>query len=122
MSERDRRIRHFALGIAVALALIAMRSVHAAPAADPDNAFLDAMTGDWMMVGPTLGKPTKYTLHGGRVLSGGFVRLDMIDTKSPPQYQASFFVGYDAKKHDYIGHWLDQFGAAGACVVAAGRH
>ena len=31
------------------------------------------------------------------------------------------FLGFDAKAGDYIAHWLDQFGAAGARVVATGH-
>jgi hypothetical protein len=44
----------------------------------------------------------------------------MIDTGSPPQYEADVFIGFDAEAHDYIAHWLDRFGAAGARVVARG--
>jgi len=45
----------------------------------------------------------------------------MVDAGHPPQYQADVFISHDAKAGDYIAHWLDQFGAAGARVVAAGR-
>jgi hypothetical protein len=31
------------------------------------------------------------------------------------------FIGFDAQRHDFIAHWLDRFGAAGARVVASGR-
>jgi hypothetical protein len=116
-----------AAGVLVACGLIAARGTWAAPqsgasaGADADNAFIDAMTGDWSMNGPTLGKPTRYALHGERVLAAGWVRLQMRDKAKPPQYQADFFLGYDKNKHDYIGHWLDQFGAAGARVVAEGH-
>jgi len=73
------------------------------------------------MDGSTLGKSTHYALHGERILSGGFVRLQMRDKARPPRYQADFFLGYDKKKRDYIGHWLDQYGAPGARVVAEGQ-
>ena len=121
------RRKVFAAGILVASALIVAGGTFAAApngapvSTDPDTAFLDAMTGDWSMDGPTLGKPTHYALHGERILAGGFVRLQMRDKARPPQYQADFFLGFDKKKQDYIGHWLDQFGAAGARVVAEGR-
>jgi hypothetical protein len=45
----------------------------------------------------------------------------MIDLGSPPRYEAEVFIGYDAKAHDYIAHWLDRFGAAGSRVVARGE-
>jgi hypothetical protein len=45
----------------------------------------------------------------------------MVDQGSPPKYEADLFVGFDPKAHDYIGHWLVRFGAAGARVVARGQ-
>lgn len=35
--------------------------------------------------------------------------------------QADVFIGYDAKAGDFISHWLDQFGAAGARILATGH-
>jgi hypothetical protein len=87
----------------------------------PDDAYLDALQGDWQMTGTLLGKPVKYNARGERVLQGGFVRLHMIDAAPAPTYEADLFLGYDSKARDYIGHWLDRFGAAGARVVATGR-
>ena len=40
---------------------------------------------------------------------------------SPPTYEAEVFIGFDAKANDFIAHWLDRFGAAGARVVARGE-
>jgi hypothetical protein len=45
----------------------------------------------------------------------------MIDAANLPSYEADLFLGYDAHADDYIGHWLDRFGAAGARVVASGK-
>lgn len=73
------------------------------------------------MSGTLLGKPVKYRARGERVLQGGFLRLHMIDTADAPTYEADLFLGYDARTDDYIGHWLDRFGAAGARVVASGK-
>lgn len=118
-------MKNWAVGVLVALILIiaeiAAESVRAEARGDPDNGLLDAMAGDWMVTGTTLGNPIKYTLHGQRVLAGGFVRLDLVDTNNPPAYQADVYLGYDRTKNDYIMHWLDQFGAAGARVVGEGR-
>ena len=119
--------RAFAAAILIACMVITSRetSAHASNATlantDPDNGFLEAMTGDWSMEGITLGKPTHYALHSEHVLAGGFVRLQMRDKAVPSQYQADFYLGFDQKKNDFIGHWLDQFGAAGARVVGEGQ-
>jgi hypothetical protein len=93
----------------------------AADARSADNVYLDALQGDWDMSGTLLGKPVKYHARGERVLQGGFLRLHMIDAAEVPTYEADLFLGFDAHADDYIGHWLDRFGAAGARVVASGK-
>jgi hypothetical protein len=95
------------------------------PAADagvsPDNAFLNALVGDWSMSGTVTNKPVQYHAKGERVLRGGFLRLHMIDVATIPSYEADVYLGFDPQQNDYILHWLDQFGAAGARVVGTGR-
>jgi hypothetical protein len=93
----------------------------AADATSPDNAYLDGLQGEWEMTGTLLGKPVKYHARGERVLQGGFLRLHMIDLGAAPNYEAELFLGFDAHAGDYIVHWLDRFGAAGARVVATGK-
>lgn len=85
-----------------------------------DEAYLDALQGPWIMQGVFGGKPVRYRASGKRELNGAWLRLHLLDTGRPPQYQAEVFLGYDSRAHDYIVHWLDQFGAAGARVVATG--
>src|SRR5579864_4399044 len=103
------------------MALGTGRIAWAAEVHSADNAYLDALLGDWDMSGTLLGKPVKYRARGERVLQGGFLRLHMIDVADAPPYEADLFLGYDAHADDYIGHWLDRFGAAGARVVASGK-
>jgi len=45
----------------------------------------------------------------------------MIDLAAPPGYEADVYIGYDAKAHDFVAHWMDRFGAAGSRVVAQGE-
>ena len=87
----------------------------------PDDAYLDDLRGQWIMQGTFGDKPVKYGAVGERVMEGAWLRLQMVDTAKPPQYKADVFFGYDAKAGDFIIHWLDQFGAAGARVVGTGR-
>lgn len=95
---------------------------HAADAAkSPDELYLDGLKGTWVMAGTLGGKPVRYLAEGERVLGGAFMKLRMIDVGSAPRYEADVFVGYDQKANDYIAHWLDRFGAAGARVVARGE-
>jgi hypothetical protein len=73
------------------------------------------------MRGTVREKLVRYHARAERVLQGGFVRLHMVDAAVPAQYEASLYLGFDAEAGDYVGHWLDRFGAAGARVVATGR-
>jgi hypothetical protein len=111
----------------ICVVLFCMTSAVEIRAADsrqsPDEAYLDALQGTWVMEGTLRGKPVRYAADGQRVLQGGFVKLHMMDGDSRPPYEADVFIGFDAKANDYIAHWLDRFGAPGARVVAKGeRH
>lgn len=86
-----------------------------------DEAYLDHLQGHWWMEGTVGGKRVRYSARGERVLQGGFLRLHMIDAAARPQYEADVYIGFDAKAHEYVAHWLDRFGAAGARVVATGH-
>lgn len=103
-----------ALGVAAA-AFAADR-----PAAPPDP-FLAQLAGSWSLVGTVLGKPVRYRATGSWVLEGGWLRLELLDLGRPASYHAEVYFGYDPKANDYVAHWLDRFGAAGARVVATGR-
>jgi hypothetical protein len=87
----------------------------------PDSAYLDDLQGRWIMHGTFRDKPVTYAAIGQRVLDGAWLRLHMVAVGKPLRYEADVFFGYDPKEHDFIVHWLDQFGAAGARVVATGR-
>jgi hypothetical protein len=66
-------------------------------------------------------KAIKYYAVGRRVLGSAWLQVHMIDAAKPSQYQADVFFGYDDKAGDFIVHWLDTSGAAGARVVATGH-
>ena len=92
-----------------------------AAAATPEPTHLLAtLAGDWDLAGTVLGKPAHYRAQGRWVLHGGWLEFSMVDLATPPGYEARVFIGYDAKAGDYVAHWLDRFGAAGARVTATG--
>jgi hypothetical protein len=86
-----------------------------------DEAYLDALQGNWRMDGTLGGKPVRYIADAQRVLQDGFLRLHMMEVDSKSPYEAEVFIGFDAQAKGYIAHWLDRFGAAGARVVAKGE-
>jgi len=91
----------------------------AAAAPEPTH-LLATLAGDWDLAGTVLGKPAHYRAQGRWVLHGGWLEFSMVDLATPPDYEARVFIGYDAKAGDYVAHWLDRFGAAGARVTATG--
>ena len=86
-----------------------------------DEQYLNALIGKWDMRGTLGDQPVRYHARAARVLMGGFVSLHMIDAAASAQYEADLYLGFDDKAGDYVGHWLDRYGAAGARVVATGR-
>ena len=107
---------------AAAIAVATNLTVLCAPGnPPPDEAYLDGLRGLWEMQGTLGGKPVRYRAEGQRVLQGGFLSFHMVDATAKPGYEANLFLGYDPKARDYIAHWLDRFGAAGARVVATGH-
>lgn len=90
--------------LALLLAFTAIQSVRSAGTKSADDAYLDGLQGKWDMAGTVLGKPVKYHATG-----------------AVPTYEADLFLGYDPHARDYVGHWLDRLGAAGARVVAIGK-
>jgi hypothetical protein len=107
-----------ALLLTVSLSAVAQGAPPAAPVKD---AFLGRLAGNWDMKGSLGGKPVHYRAVGRWLLNNSWMCLTMIDVARPPAYQASVYFGFDAKADDYIAHWLDQFGAAGARIVGTGR-
>jgi hypothetical protein len=105
----------------ISLLLLATLASQAHADTPDDEAYLDQLQGTWDMTG-TLGKQSlHYHASGERVLQGSFIRLHMIDAAPKPKYEADVFIGFDPQSHDFIAHWLDRFGAAGARVVGSGK-
>ena len=105
--------------IASVLSIMVATSLAGPPSSD--DSYLDDLQGRWVMRGTLGGKPVTYDAVAERVLGGAWLKFHMIDAREPPGYQADVFLGYDPSAHDFIVHWLDQFGAAGARVVATGH-
>jgi hypothetical protein len=55
------------------VATIAPRPAHTEDAPSADDAYLDALQGDWETTGTLMGKPVTYHARGERVLQRGFL-------------------------------------------------
>lgn len=117
-------IRRFPNTRAAVLALAALFAAppsaaeEAAPARDP---FLERLAGEWRLAGTVQGEPVEYRGTGEWLLQDGWLRLSMRETSEPTRYEAHVYLGFDAKAGEYVAHWLDGFGAAGARVTGAGK-
>ena len=72
------------------------------------------------MSGTVMKKPVQYAAEGNWQLRNQFLCLHMQDVAVPPTYEANLFIGIDTSKNQYVAHWLDVFGGAGARVVGLG--
>jgi hypothetical protein len=103
--------------------LLALLWAAAAAAAEPPvpSPYLAELSGDWELTGTVQGKPAHYRAHGAWVLNRSWLEFSMRDVATPPAYEARVYIGYDRGADDYIAHWLDKFGAAGARVLGSGH-
>jgi hypothetical protein len=72
------------------------------------------------MTGSVMKNPVTYAAEGTWVLQNQFFSLHMKDAAVPPAYEATLYIGIDSVKMEYVAHWLDSFGGAGARVVGFG--
>ena len=120
ITDRVRALLACAIGCGVLLLAGSEPSATAAApvARDP---FLAELAGQWLFTGSVHCQHVNYIGRGRWVLGGGWLRLNLLDAGKPQAYAADVYLGYDPAAGDYIAHWLDRFGAAGARVVASGH-
>jgi hypothetical protein len=89
-------------------------------AQSPPRALLNHLQGSWVMTGTVRKIPVQYTAEGMWILQNKFLCFHMKDTASSFGYEANLYIGIDSTRAQFIAHWLDIFGGAGARVVALG--
>ena len=110
------RLSH--LGALLCLALVGAGAPPVASAAE--DPFLAQLAGPWQLVGMVKAQPVTARGEGRWVLKDAWLCFTLID-RAPPGYRAEIYLGADPKAGDYVVHWLDQFGAAGARVAGSGK-
>jgi hypothetical protein len=93
----------------------------AVPGATPADPILQQLAGRWTLEGEVRGKPVRYLGEARWLLKDAWLCLMLAEQATPPGYEARVYLGFDAKTQEYVAHWLDQFGAAGARVVGTGH-
>lgn len=95
----------------LACAAAAVEPAASAPARPPlQDEFLDHLTGDWDLTRSIRGNTEHNRVTARWVLGHQFVRLDMVDVKRPPAYEAMVLIGCDREHAQYVAHWCDSFG------------
>jgi hypothetical protein len=72
--------------------------------------FLDNLAGDWKLTRKIRGQSAENTVKAEWVLNHQFLLVHLKDVKSPPNYEAMVYIGYDNTSERYVGHWIDVFG------------
>ncbi|HEY7616268.1 MAG TPA: hypothetical protein VH744_05650 [Terriglobales bacterium] len=85
-----------------------------------NDPLLDALIGKWVLTGDITGQQTTHDVDVQWVLNHQFISIHEISReKTPealPQYEAHVYIGWDAKKNQYVVHWIDVFGGGFASV------
>ncbi|MDQ3748975.1 MAG: DUF1579 domain-containing protein [Acidobacteriota bacterium] len=71
---------------------------------------LENLTGDWKLTHKIRGQSVENTAQADWALNHQFLRLHMKDVRTPANYEAMIFIGYDNTSERYVAHWIDVFG------------
>lgn len=85
------------------------------------DAFLDDLTGEWVMTGHVMGDSVQYDAEAQWVLGHQFLRLQMTDVTSPPEYAAHVYIGHNPAEKEYVAHWLDTSGGGASTTLGHGE-
>lgn len=72
--------------------------------------FIDNLVGNWKLTRAIRGKQVGNSVRVEWVLNHQFLKIHMIDTASPPAYEALVLIGYSYADQRYVIHWCDTFG------------
>lgn len=96
---------------ALAVFVILTATVLNAERAKFQDALLDNLVGDWRIERKFgSGRTAENTVRAEWVLDHQFIELHYRDVARPPKYEATVFIGYDARDQRYVCHWIDNFG------------
>jgi hypothetical protein len=90
-----------------------------------DHAFLDRLSGSWILRGTLAGKVTTHDVRGTWILDGLYLELHErsreTDSKGKPLYEAVVLLSIDEAAGEYQCLWLDSTGGGGLTPAAFGR-
>lgn len=114
-------VRRSVLLMSLTLFLVAAARGQKADSARLQDAFLDRLVGQWTMTGHLMGDSVRYDAEGAWVLGHQFLRLQMTDVNTPPEYEAHVYIGYNPAEGEYVAHWLDTSGGQASTTLGRGH-
>ena len=112
------------LALLFALSLPSVAQQQPQPPARQD-AFLNQMTGHWVLTGQIAGRQTTHDVDVDWVLNREYIRLHEVSreesSSGSPAYEAIVFIGWDADAREYTLLWLDTTSGAGLNSPVIGR-
>ena len=107
-------MRRFAL-LFLLVTLFHGRPVMAADPVDGPNArfddpFIENLVGNWDLTRSVRGETAKNRVEVAWMLNHQFLQIHMVDTATPPKYEALVLIGYSHADSEYVIHWCDVWG------------
>jgi hypothetical protein len=85
------------------------------------DAFLDNLAGEWNLTRAIRGQTVRSKVVAKWVLNHQFLRVEMDDGKTPSEYSATIYIGYDNSRKSYVVHWIDVFGGTFSETLGYGK-
>lgn len=100
---------------ALVLAAFALATPAFAQQATFKDPLLDHLAGKWVLKGTIDKGPTTHDVTAAWVLAHQYLEVHEVSRETnkdgSPVYQATVFIGWDAKTKEYVCVWLDDFGS-----------
>ena len=92
-----------------------------------EDPLLNHLVGHWTLTGTIRGQQTTHDVDASWVLNHQYIQLQEVSREkqsgtSAPQYEALVLVGLDARRGEYVVHWMDVYGGGFSLVGYAARH
>ena len=82
---------------------------------------LNNLAGDWKLTRNIRGQAVENNVEVEWVLNHQFLLVRMKDVRSPPNYEAMVFIGYDNTSERYVAHCIDVFGGRFSETLGYGK-
>jgi hypothetical protein len=108
------------LVLSIATAVAAQESTNGRGGSFKDP-LLENLVGDWKIKRSIRGQVFESKATARWVLNHQFLVIDMTDGKTPSDYAATIYIGFDDERKSYVVHWIDTFGGRFSETLGYGK-